>query len=76
VQVAGTCGGEITRSRLRLSQGQPPAGTAARGDLYLNLRLEEPSDLEARWRPVRAELPLSLDEPPSAARCRVATPDG
>ncbi|NQV11457.1 MAG: J domain-containing protein [Cyanobacteria bacterium] len=64
-------------SRLRLkAKGNLQPGTGRRGDLYLNLRLEDHPIWKLDGDQLRAELPLSLDELALGGEVRVATPDG
>jgi curved DNA-binding protein len=64
-------------SRLRLKgKGNLQPGTGRRGDLYLNLQLQEHSVWKLDGDQLRAELPLSLDELALGGEVRVATPDG
>ena len=64
-------------SRLRLKgKGNLQPGTGRRGDLYLNLQLQDHSVWKLDGDQLRAELPLSLDELALGGEVRVATPDG
>ncbi|MFM2080092.1 MAG: hypothetical protein RLZZ219_774 [Cyanobacteriota bacterium] len=64
-------------SRLRLKgKGNLQPGTGRRGDLYLNLQLQEHPVWSLDGDQLRAELPLSLDELALGGEVRVATPDG
>ncbi|MCP9776109.1 DnaJ C-terminal domain-containing protein [Cyanobium sp. WAJ14-Wanaka] len=64
-------------SRLRLkAKGNLQPGTGRRGDLYLNLQLQEHAVWKLDGDQLRAELPLSLDEVALGGEVRVATPDG
>jgi len=64
-------------SRLRLKgKGNLQPGTGRRGDLYLNLQLQEHPVWKLDGDQLRAELPLSLDELALGGEVRVATPDG
>ena len=64
-------------SRLRLKgKGNLQPGTGRRGDLYLNLKLQEHPIWRLDGDQLRAELPLSLDELALGGDVRVATPDG
>jgi curved DNA-binding protein len=51
-------------------------GTGRRGDLYLNLQMQEHPVWKLDGDQLRAELPLSLDELALGGEVRVATPDG
>jgi len=64
-------------SRLRLKgKGNLQPGTGRRGDLYLNLQVQEHPVWSLDGDQLRAELPLSLDELALGGEVRVATPDG
>lgn len=64
-------------SRLRLkAKGNLQPGTGRRGDLYLNLQLQDHPVWKLDGDQLRAELPLSLDEVALGGEVRVATPDG
>ena len=64
-------------SRLRLKgKGNLQPGTGRRGDLYLNLKLQDHPIWKLEGDQLRAELPLSLDELALGGEVRVATPDG
>ena len=64
-------------SRLRLKEkGNLQPGTGRRGDLYLNLKLQDHPVWTLDGDQLRAELPLSLDELALGAEVQVATPDG
>ena len=64
-------------SRLRLKEkGNLQPGTGRRGDLYLNLKLQDHPVWSLDGDQLRAELPLSLDELALGAEVQVATPDG
>jgi curved DNA-binding protein len=64
-------------SRLRLKgKGNLQPGTGRRGDLYLNLQMQEHPVWKLDGDQLRAELPLSLDELALGGEVRVATPDG
>ena len=64
-------------SRLRLKgKGNLQPGTGRRGDLYLNLQLQEHPVWSLDGDQLRADLPLSLDELALGGEVRVATPDG
>ncbi|MCT0225843.1 J domain-containing protein [Synechococcus sp. CS-1328] len=64
-------------SRLRLKgKGNLQPGTGRRGDLYLQLQLQEHPVWKLDGDQLRAELPLSLDELALGGEVRVATPDG
>jgi curved DNA-binding protein len=64
-------------SRLRLKgKGNLQPGTGRRGDLYLNLQLQDHPVWSLDGDQLRAELPLSLDELALGGEVRVATPDG
>jgi curved DNA-binding protein len=64
-------------SRLRLKgKGNLQPGTGRRGDLYLNLQLQEHPVWRLDGDQLRADLPLSLDELALGGEVRVATPDG
>jgi len=64
-------------SRLRLKgKGNLQPGTGRRGDLYLNLQLQEHPVWSLEGDQLKAELPLSLDELALGGEVRVATPDG
>ncbi|MCP9772746.1 DnaJ domain-containing protein [Synechococcus sp. Tobar12-5m-g] len=64
-------------SRLRLKgKGNLQPGTGRRGDLYLNLKLQEHPIWKLEGDQLRADLPLSLDELALGGEVRVATPDG
>ena len=64
-------------SRLRLKgKGNLQPGTGRRGDLYLNLQLQEHPVWSLDGDQLKAELPLSLDELALGGEVRVATPDG
>ena len=64
-------------SRLRLKgKGNLQPGTGRRGDLYLNLKLQDHPVWRLDGDQLRAELPLSLDELALGGDVRVATPDG
>jgi curved DNA-binding protein len=64
-------------SRLRLKdKGNLQPGTGRRGDLYLNLQLQEHPVWKLDGDQLRAELPLSIDELALGGDIQVATPDG
>ncbi len=64
-------------SRLRLKgKGNLQPGTGRRGDLYLNLQLQEHPVWRLDGDQLRAELPLSIDELALGGEVQVATPDG
>ena len=64
-------------SRLRLKgKGNLQPGTGRRGDLYLNLQLQDHPVWSLDGDQLKAELPLSLDELALGGDIRVATPDG
>jgi curved DNA-binding protein len=64
-------------SRLRLKgKGNLQPGTGRRGDLYLNLQLQDHPVWSLEGDQLKAELPLSLDELALGGELRVATPDG
>ena len=64
-------------SRLRLKgKGNLQPGTGRRGDLYLNLQLQDHPVWNLDGDQLKAELPLSLDELALGGEVRVATPDG
>ena len=64
-------------SRLRLKdKGNLQPGTGRRGDLYLNLQLQEHPVWKLDGDQLRAELPLSIDELALGGEVQVATPDG
>jgi len=64
-------------SRLRLKgKGNLQPGTGRRGDLYLNLQIQEHPVWKLDGDQLRADLPLSLDELALGGELRVATPDG
>ena len=64
-------------SRLRLKgKGNLQPGTGRRGDLYLNLQLQNHPVWSLDGDQLKADLPLSLDELALGAEVRVATPDG
>ena len=64
-------------SRLRLKgKGNLQPGTGRRGDLYLNLQLQEHPVWKLDGDQLRAELPLGFDEVALGGEVRVATPDG
>ena len=64
-------------SRLRLKdKGNLQPGTGRRGDLYLNLQLQEHPVWKLDGDQLRAELPLSIDELALGGDVQVATPDG
>jgi len=64
-------------SRLRLKEkGNLQPGTGRRGDLYLNLQLQEHPVWTLDGDQLRAELPLSIDELALGGEIQVATPDG
>ena len=64
-------------SRLRLKgKGNLQPGTGRRGDLYLNLQLQEHPVWSLEGEQLKADLPLSLDELALGGEVRVATPDG
>ncbi len=64
-------------SRLRLKgKGNLQPGTGRRGDLYLNLQLQDHPIWSLEGDQLRADLPLSLDELALGGEVRVATPDG
>ena len=64
-------------SRLRLKgKGNLQPGTGRRGDLYLNLQLQEHPVWSLDGDQLKADLPLSLDELALGGEVRVATPDG
>ncbi|MFY8150262.1 MAG: DnaJ C-terminal domain-containing protein [Prochlorococcaceae cyanobacterium] len=70
---AGVKGG----SRLRLKgKGNLQPGTGRRGDLYLNLQLQDHPIWKLDGDQLRADLPVSLDELALGGEVRVATPDG
>ncbi|MEB3277188.1 MAG: DnaJ C-terminal domain-containing protein [Cyanobacteriota bacterium] len=69
--------GVRTGSRLRLKdKGNLQPGTGRRGDLYLNLQLQEHPVWKLDGDQLRAELPLSVDELALGGEVQVATPDG
>ena len=64
-------------SRLRLKEkGNLQPGTGRRGDLYLNLQLQDHPVWTLDGDQLRAELPLSIDELALGGEIQVATPDG
>ena len=64
-------------SRLRLrGKGNLQPGTGRRGDLYLNLQLQNHPIWRLDGDQLRADLPLSLDELALGGEVVVATPDG
>ena len=64
-------------SRLRLKgKGNLQPGTGRRGDLYLNLQVQEHPVWTLEGDQLKADLPLSLDELALGGEVRVATPDG
>jgi curved DNA-binding protein len=64
-------------SRLRLKgKGNLQPGTGRRGDLYLNLQLQDHPVWKLDGDQLRAELPLSIDELALGGEVQVATPDG
>jgi len=64
-------------SRLRLKdKGNLQPGTGRRGDLYLNLQLQDHAVWKLDGEQLRADLPLSLDELALGGEVQVATPDG
>ncbi|MEB3173435.1 MAG: DnaJ C-terminal domain-containing protein [Cyanobacteriota bacterium] len=64
-------------SRLRLKdKGNLQPGTGRRGDLYLNLQLQEHPVWKLDGDQLRADLPLSIDELALGGEVQVATPDG
>ncbi|MCT0218557.1 J domain-containing protein [Synechococcus sp. CS-1329] len=64
-------------SRLRLKgKGNLQPGTGRRGDLYLNLQLQNHPIWRLDGDQLSADLPLSLDELALGGEVRVATPDG
>jgi curved DNA-binding protein len=64
-------------SRLRLKdKGNLQPGTGRRGDLYLNLQLQDHPVWTLDGDQLRAELPLSIDELALGGDVQVATPDG
>jgi curved DNA-binding protein len=64
-------------SRLRLKgKGNLQPGTGRRGDLYLNLQLQDHPVWSLEGDQLKADLPLSLDELALGGEVRVATPDG
>ena len=64
-------------SRLRLKgKGNLQPGTGRRGDLYLNLQVQEHPIWVLEGDQLKADLPLSLDELALGGELRVATPDG
>lgn len=64
-------------SRLRLKgKGNLQPGTGRRGDLYLNLQLQDHPVWNLEGDQLKADLPLSLDELALGGEVRVATPDG
>jgi curved DNA-binding protein len=64
-------------SRLRLKgKGNLQPGTGRRGDLYLNLQLQDHPVWKLDGDQLRADLPLSFDELALGGEVRVATPDG
>ena len=64
-------------SRLRLKgKGNLQPGTGRRGDLYLNLQLQEHPVWSLDGEQLKADLPLSLDELALGGEVQVATPDG
>ncbi|MEB3266490.1 MAG: J domain-containing protein, partial [Cyanobacteriota bacterium] len=70
---AGVKGG----SRLRLKgKGNLQPGTGRRGDLYLNLQLQDHPVWSLDGDQLRADLPLSLDELALGGEVTVVTPDG
>jgi curved DNA-binding protein len=64
-------------SRLRLKgKGNLQPGTGRRGDLYLNLQLQDHPVWKLDGDQLRADLPLAFDEVALGGEVRVATPDG
>jgi curved DNA-binding protein len=64
-------------SRLRLKgKGNLQPGTGRRGDLYLNLQLQDHPVWSLEGDQLKADLPLSLDELALGGEVCVATPDG
>ena len=64
-------------SRLRLKgKGNLQPGTGRRGDLYLNLQLQDHPVWKLDGDQLRADLPLGFDEVALGGEVRVATPDG
>jgi len=64
-------------SRLRLKdKGNLQPGTGRRGDLYLNLQLQDHAVWKLDGEQLRADLPMSLDELALGGEVQVATPDG
>lgn len=64
-------------SRLRLKgKGNLQPGTGRRGDLYLNLQVQDHPIWTLDGDQLKADLPLSLDELALGGEVRVATPDG
>ncbi|MEB3307032.1 MAG: J domain-containing protein [Cyanobacteriota bacterium] len=64
-------------TRLRLKgKGNLQPGTGRRGDLYLNLQLQDHPVWRLDGDQLRAELPLSFDELALGGEVSVATPDG
>ena len=64
-------------SRLRLKgKGNLQPGTGRRGDLYLNLQVQDHPVWTLDGDQLKADLPLSLDELALGGDVRVATPDG
>ena len=64
-------------SRLRLKgKGNLQPGTGRRGDLYLNLQLQDHPIWSLEGDQLKADLPLSLDELALGGEVCVATPDG
>ena len=64
-------------SRLRLKdKGNLQPGTGRRGDLYLNLQLQDHPVWKLDGDQLRADLPLSIDELALGGEVQVATPDG
>ena len=64
-------------SSLRLKgKGNLQPGTGRRGDLYLNLQLQDHPVWKLDGDQLRADLPLGFDEVALGGEVRVATPDG
>jgi curved DNA-binding protein len=64
-------------SRLRLKgKGNLQPGTGRRGELYLNLQLQDHPVWKLDGDQLRADLPLGFDEVALGGEVRVATPDG
>jgi curved DNA-binding protein len=64
-------------SRLRLKgKGNLQPGTGRRGDLYLNLKVQEHPIWRLESDQLRADLPVSLDELALGGMVSVMTPDG